>query len=99
MNYYAAAATVALLALPHGAAACTADLECGPDGRCAKSSGAIYGTCVRDMLSPHGDRGPASPLQPSIAETRRCDFDEDCGPRASCMKTSEYSPGMCVKRR
>jgi hypothetical protein len=93
--HIAAASVLFLLARP--AAACTQDLECGAGARCAKSTGAIYGQCVRDVLS--GSPADASaPLPPATASAPRCAFDGDCGKDATCLKTSSDAPGICVKQ-
>lgn len=84
-----------LPALP--AAACTQDLECGAGARCVKSTGAIYGQCVRDVLS--GSPADASALpRATRSAPRRCAFDGDCGKDATCLKMSSDAPGMCVKQ-
>lgn len=78
------------------AAACTQDLECGAGARCVKSTGAIYGQCVRDVLSGAPADAPNA-SRTTASAPRRCAFDSDCEKDATCLKASADAPGLCVK--
>lgn len=99
MKAHTPAAGVALLFLSAYASACTHDLECGAGGRCVKAAGAIYGTCVRDVLPSSPPETP-SPLEGTTTAAKQpCAFDADCGTGRACLKTSATAHGMCVKQQ
>jgi len=92
------AAAAAALLLPSAGFACMHDLDCGSGALCAKSAGAIYGTCVREVLPANPDerRTPLAGAAPT--EKQQCMFDTDCGAGRACMKTSASAAGLCVKQ-
>jgi hypothetical protein len=97
MKAFLAAAT--LLLAPSYAWGCIADYDCGTNGRCVKSGGAIYGVCVRDVqpADPHREPVPLAGVVPLDKE--HCTFDADCGAGRACLRTSATATGACVKQR
>lgn len=86
-----------LMLFPASGWACTKDFDCGAGSRCLKSTGAIYGTCARDVLDVQEKSLPISSVP--LMDKHRCDFDADCEAGRTCMKASANAPGMCVKRK
>lgn len=93
------AAAGALLLAPVSAWACTQDFDCGANGRCVKSSGAIYGTCVRDVLPTDPNRSPVPLAGVVPLDKEHCAFDADCGSGRACIRPSATAAGVCVKQR
>ncbi len=100
--YGAAIIGIALLA-PLKSISCMIDADCGPDARCAKRSGQIYGMCLSEatpLTDAGAQRDNANPmLQFDSSYGHLCSFDADCGPQRRCLKTSENANGVCVKGR